>query len=124
MNVLVLPIVAPLLTATILLLAPRKPILQRWISFLGSLCMALSAALVFVRVQQNGFLVLQAGGWRAPFGITLIADVFASMLLVAVGIVGVAVTGSSFAGVDPLREASGYHGLLQVLLMGVSGAFL
>ena len=46
------------------------------------------------------------------------------MLLVATGIVGVAVTGSSFAGVDPLREASGYHGLLQVLLMGVSGAFL
>ena len=58
------------------------------------------------------------------YGITLVADLLASMLLVATGIVGVAVTGASFAGVDPLREASGYHGLLQVLLMGVSGAFL
>ena len=46
------------------------------------------------------------------------------MLLVATGIVGVAVTATSFAGVDPRREASGYHGLLHVLLMGVSGAFL
>jgi multicomponent Na+:H+ antiporter subunit D len=124
MNALVLPIATPLLTAAILLLAPRKPKLQRWISFIGSLGMAASAVFLFIRVQHEGFLVLQAGGWPAPFGITLVADLLASMLLVAVGIVGVAVTGSSFAGVDPLREASGYHGLLQVLLMGVSGAFL
>src|SRR5262245_13706851 len=100
MNVLVLPIVTPLLTAAILLLAPRKPILQRWISFLGSLFIAVSSGLVFVRVRQDGFIVLQAGGWQAPFGITLVADLLASMLLVAVGIVGVAVTASSFAGVD------------------------
>ena len=124
MNALVLPIITPLFTAGILLLAPKKPLVQRWISFVGSLLMAGSAVFIFSRVQQEGFVVLQAGGWPAPFGITLVADLFASMLLVAVGIVGVAVTGSSFAGVDPLREASGYHGLLQVLLMGVSGAFL
>jgi multicomponent Na+:H+ antiporter subunit D len=124
MNALILPIVTPLLTAAILLLAPRQPKLQRWISFIGSLGMAASAVFVFTRVQQQGIIVLQAGGWPAPFGISLVADLLAAMLLVAVGIVGVAVTGSSFAGVDPLREASGYHGLLQVLLMGVSGAFL
>jgi multicomponent Na+:H+ antiporter subunit D len=46
------------------------------------------------------------------------------MLVVAAGIVGVAVTASAFSGVDPVREASGYHGLIQVLLMGVCGAFL
>lgn len=124
MNALVLPIIIPLLTAAILLLAPRRPILQRWISFLGSLAMAGSALFLFIRVQQDGILLLQSGGWPAPFGITLVADLLASMLLLATGIVGVAVTGSSFAGVDPLREGSGYHGLLQVLLMGVSGAFL
>lgn len=124
MNALVLPIVTPLLTAAILLLVARKPEIQRWTSFIGSLCLAASTVWVFLCVQQEGIIVLQAGGWPAPFGITLVADLLASMLLVAVGIVGVAVTGSSFAGVDPLRESFGYHGLLQVLLMGVSGAFL
>jgi multicomponent Na+:H+ antiporter subunit D len=124
MNALVLPIITPLLTAAILLVAPRKPKLQRWISFVGALCMAAAALFLFVHVQHEGIIVLQAGGWPAPFGITLVADLLASMLLVATAIVGVAVTGSSFAGVDPMREASGYHGLLQVLLMGVSGAFL
>ena len=124
MNSLVLPIIIPLFTAAVLLLAPRQPKLQRWISFSGSLCMAAAALFVFFNVHHAGIVVLQVGGWAAPFGITLVADLLASMLLVATGIVGVAVTGSSFAGVDPLREASGYHGLLQVLLMGVSGAFL
>jgi multicomponent Na+:H+ antiporter subunit D len=79
---------------------------------------------LFVRTQQHGIIVLQAAGWPAPFGITLVADLLASMLVVATGIIGVAVTASAFAGVDPLREASGYHGLIQVLLTGVSGAFL
>ena len=46
------------------------------------------------------------------------------MLVLATGFVGVAVTASAFAGLDPGREAAGYHGLLHVLLMGVSGAFL
>ena len=124
MNELVLPVITPLLTAAVLLLAPRKPLVQRWISFVGSLGLAASALYIFVRVQQSSMVVLQAGGWPAPFGITLVADLLAAMLLVAVGLVGVAVTGASFAGVDPLREANGYHGLLQVLLMGVSGAFL
>jgi len=46
------------------------------------------------------------------------------MLVLAVGVVGVAVTTAAFAGVDPRREAFGYHPLIQILLMGVSGAFL
>ena len=36
MTALVLPIVVPLTTAAILLLAPRRPLLQRWIALAGS----------------------------------------------------------------------------------------
>ena len=124
MNALVLPIAVPLLTAAILLLSPRKPILQRWISFIGSIALAAAAIALFIRVERDGIQVLQMAGWKAPFGITLVADLFASMLVLATGLVGTAVTASAFAGVDPRREASGYHGLIHVLLMGVSGAFL
>jgi multicomponent Na+:H+ antiporter subunit D len=124
MNALVLPLVLPLLTATVLLLVPHRPRWQRWISFAGALALAVTALTLFVRVEQQGIQVLQAGGWLAPFGITLVADLLAAMLVLATGAVGVAVTASSFAGVDPRREAFGYHGLLHVLLMGVSGAFL
>ena len=68
--------------------------------------------------------MLQVSGWPAPFGITLVADLLAAMLVLAVGVVGVAITAAAFAGVDPRREAFGYHPLIQILLMGVAGAFL
>ena len=124
MTALVLPIVVPLTTAAILLLAPRRPLLQRWIALAGSLLLLGSTLLVFGRTEAEGIQVLQVSAWPAPFGITLVADLLAAMLTVAVGVIGVAVTTAAFAGVDPRRESFGYHPLIQILLMGVSGAFL
>ncbi len=124
MSVIVLPILIPLATAALLILAPKRPLPQRWIALVGSVLLLASAIALFVQVEAQGIQVLQAGGWRAPFGITLVADLLAAMLVVAVGVVGVAVTMAAFAGVDPRREAFGYHALTQILLMGVAGAFL
>jgi multicomponent Na+:H+ antiporter subunit D len=121
---LVLPILVPLSTAAILLLAPKRPLLQRCIALTGSVVLLITAVLLFRRVEADGIQVLQIGGWSAPFGITLVADLLAAMLVVAVGIVAVAIGAAAFGGVDPKREAFGYHPLIQILLMGVSGAFL
>ncbi len=124
MNLLVLPILVPLGTAAVLMLAPRRPLLQRWIALLGAAIQLGAAIALFRRVEASGIQVLQIGSWPAPFGITVAADLLSAMLVVAVGVVGVAVTASAFAGVDPRREAFGYHPLIQLLLMGVAGAFL
>ena len=124
MGMLALPILVPLSTAAVLMLAPKRPVPQRWISLIGSILLLLSSVFVFVQVNAGGIKVLQISAWPAPFGITLVADLLAAVLVVAVGIVGAAITVVAFAGVDPRREAFGYHPLLQVLLMGVAGAFL
>jgi multicomponent Na+:H+ antiporter subunit D len=124
MTALVLPILVPLSTAAILMLAPKRPLPQRWIALGGSVLLLGSAGWLFQRVEAAGIQVLQVSGWPAPFGITLVADLLAAMLVLAVGVVGVAITTAAFAGVDPKREAFGYHPLIQVLLMGVAGAFL
>ena len=124
MRALVLPIIVPMSMAALLLVAPHRPMVQRWIGLIGALLLLASAVAVFVSVNSEGIQVLQIGGWPAPFGITLVADLLTALLLVAVGIVAVAVSGAAFAGVDPRREAFGYHPLVQILLMGVSGAFL
>ncbi len=121
---LALPILVPLLTAVVLHLLPQRGRLLRVVAFGGSVCALAAAVSIFVRVQHAGIQVLQVGSWPAPFGITLVADVLSAVMVVMVGVVGVAVTGSSFAGVDPRREALGYHPLIQVVLMGVTGAFL
>jgi multicomponent Na+:H+ antiporter subunit D len=121
---LTLPILLPLGTAIALhFVAPRRQLL-RVIAFIGALLILGAAAAILVRVRSEGIQVLHVGSWPAPYGITLVADLFSALMVVMVGIIGVAVTGSSFSGVDPRREAFGYHPLIHVLLMGVSGAFL
>src|SRR5689334_500852 len=124
MSALVLPILIPLSTAAVLMLAPKRPVPQRVISLAGSIFLLASAVVVFRHVHTSGIQVVQVSGWPAPFGISLVADLLAAILVVAVGIVGTAISIVAFAGVDPRREAFGYHPLLQILLMGVAGAFL
>jgi multicomponent Na+:H+ antiporter subunit D len=121
---LALPILLPLLTAIVLHLLPQRSRLLRMVAFAGSLGTLVTAAFIFVRVQQTGIQVLQVASWPAPFGITLVADLFSALMIVMVSVIGVAITGSSFAGVDPRREALGYHPLIQIVLMGVAGALL
>jgi multicomponent Na+:H+ antiporter subunit D len=121
---LALPILLPLCTAMALHLLPQRSRLLRVVAFAGSLGAIGAAVAIFLRVERAGIQVLQVGSWPAPFGITLVADVFSAMMVVMVAVIGAAVTGSSFAGVDPRREALGYHSLIQIVLMGVAGAFL
>ena len=124
MRILALPILVPLGTAAVLMLAPKRPVLQRWISMAGAVGLLAAALMVFVRVNASGVQALQIGGWPAPFGITLAADLLSAIMVVAVGVVGTAISLVAFAGVDPQREAFGYHPLIHILLMGVTGAFL
>jgi multicomponent Na+:H+ antiporter subunit D len=121
---LALPIVVPLGTAIALHLLPQRTRLLRVVAFLGAVSTLAVAVAILVRTLSTGIQVLHVGSWPAPFGITLVADLFSALLVVMAAVVGVAVTGSSFAGVDPRREGLGYHPLIHVLLMGVSGAFL
>ena len=122
--VLALPILIPFATAILLKSLPYRPVLLHWVAFGGALGILASAVTILLRVQAHGIEVLQIASWPAPFGITLVADPFSAILVVMVGIVGAAVTGHSFSGVDPRREALGYHPLIHIVLMGVSGAFL
>ena len=124
MSTLVLPILVPLATAAVLMLAAKRPGPQRWIAMTGTVLQLASAIAIFVRVNGSGVQVLQISAWPAPFGITLVADLLAAILVVAVGVVGTAIAAVAFSGVDPRREAFGYHPLVQILLMGVAGAFL
>ena len=51
MKLLVLPILVPLSTAAVLMLAPKRPAVQRWIG-LGGACLLLASALIlFLRIR-------------------------------------------------------------------------
>ncbi len=125
MKLLVLaPILAPLITAALCLLAWQRMWLQRAISLLGGVVFTCSSVALLGYVYSYGIVVMQPGNWPAPFGITLVADLFSAVMAAVGSIVGLAVLIFSLTGVDQQRQQGGFHPLLHTLLLGVSGSFL
>ena len=122
--ILILPILIPLAGAIVSLLAWRSLAVQRAAS-VGSAVSLLAAGVALLgAVRGAGMLVVQIGNWRAPFGITLAADLFSAVMVLLAGVIAVAVAVFGLGSLDRRRERFGYHPLVQVLLMGVCGAFL
>jgi multicomponent Na+:H+ antiporter subunit D len=118
------PLVIPFFTAVLCLLAWRSTEMQRGISLLGALGLLAAAVRIFAEVSANGPVAAQAGGWPAPFGITLVADLLSAVMLLLVGIVAVAALAFAIADVNREEEHHGHHPLTHTLLAGLSGAFL
>ncbi len=122
--VLILPIVIPMLSGVSILLAFRSRVAQRFLSLAGSAALTLAAVLLLAEVSQTGIRVDRIGNWPAPYGITLVADLFSALMIVLTAVIGLAVAFYSLVSIDQRRETFGYHALYQFLLMGVCGAFL
>ena len=121
---LVLPLVIPLATGVLALLLRRFRTAQRIISVLGAGGLLAAAVAVLVRVEQEGVIAAQMGGWDAPFGITLAADFLSAGLLVVTALVLLAVVCYAIWGMDPERERFGFYPLTFLMVMGVNGAFI
>jgi multicomponent Na+:H+ antiporter subunit D len=121
---LVLPIVIPLATAAITLIAWRSYRMQRVVPVAGGLALLAAGAALLWAVAARGILVLQLGNWPAPFGVTLVADLFSALMVAVTGLMGASIAIYSLAAIDETREHFGYHPLLHALLAAVSGAFL
>jgi multicomponent Na+:H+ antiporter subunit D len=67
---------------------------------------------------------MQVGNWPAPYGISFVADMFSALMIVVTGLLGVGIVLYAMAAIDARRQRFGFFPLLQVLILGVSGAFL
>src|SRR5690606_109369 len=121
---ILLPLFTPFVTALICLLVWKRYRLQGWLTVAGMLAMLGFAVKLFIEVRANGILVLQAGNWQAPFGITLAADLLSAVMIVLTAAIGLTVSFYSIPSVDAARETHGYYPLFNFLIFGVAGAFL
>lgn len=135
MNLIVLPVLLPLLSGSILLLLPGER-LRRGFATLSALAVFGLELLILNRTLSAEVLVVQMANWPAPWGITLAADALTGILLAVSGFVGllsVLFAGSSLtqpprlgqsARLNIIRERLGFQALLQFLIMGVNMSFL
>ncbi|KUL31666.1 Na+/H+ antiporter subunit D [Chlorobium limicola] len=123
-QILVFPILFPLLSAITMLFFRRSVAIQRIISILSSFLLLAAAGWLLAAVISGGMLTVQVGGWRAPFGITLAADLLSAVMVAASALIGLTTVLYSLATIDRERERFFYYPLLQFLMMGINGAFL
>ncbi|MGP1272033.1 MAG: proton-conducting transporter transmembrane domain-containing protein [Phycisphaerales bacterium] len=97
---------------------------QALLTLLSTVATLVCAVLLLDRVRSDGVQVVAMGGWAAPYGIALVADLFSSVMLVLGSIVGVAVALFSMGMTDARRAAKGHYPLVLSLLAAVSGAFV
>lgn len=123
-TLVILPILIPLATAIAAIFARKRRRAQRVISVCGAAALLGAALLLLTAVWRDGILTMQVGDWPAPFGITLAADLFSSLMVVMAGVIGLAVIVYSLESADIRHEEIGYHPLLHILLLGVCGSFI
>ena len=81
MILLLASIIIPFVTALVCLGNGTRPGVARVAGVAGAALLLLSSALLLKETLASGFIVIQVGKWAAPFGITLIADVFSASMV-------------------------------------------
>lgn len=119
-----LPLLVMLASSVIALACLPYRRTQEAIALTGMVALTGAAGWLLAETWDGDILVLQAANWPAPFGITLVADLFASIMVMLAAIVGLAATVYSVGTIDPDRERYGYYPLMNMLVLGVCGAFL
>ncbi|OEF96324.1 Na+/H+ antiporter subunit D [Desulfuribacillus alkaliarsenatis] len=123
-NLVVLPILIPFFVGVILIFFVNHSRIQRTISSIGALSILASALYLAHVVFYGGIKTLELGNWPAPFGIVLVADIFATMMVVLASIVGVVCLFFAFQTIHTIREKYYFYPFYFFLLTGVNGAFL
>lgn len=123
-HLLVAPIVLPAVTAPVaLLLMRRHRAFALAVSLGGNIAMLVAGIALFVMAQDDAIRSYALGAWPAPFGIVLMLDRLAAMMLVLAAVLGIVVLAHAVVtGAD--QRGWHFHPLFHFQLMGLNGAFL
>ncbi|KQV55006.1 cation:proton antiporter [Pelomonas sp. Root1217] len=126
-QLVVAPVLLPLVTAAILLLlGEQRRVSAAVLNLASTLAGLLLAVALLLWVNQQdapaAFGVYLPGNWPVPIGIVLVVDRLSALMMVLAGSAGLAALLFSLARWH--RAGVHFHPLLQLQLMGLYGAFL
>jgi multicomponent K+:H+ antiporter subunit D len=126
-HLVVVPVVLPLVSAALLVLLGDRRRRLRTLVNIGATLAGLVVAVTLLWQVDSGALpgsigVYLGSNWEAPFGIVLVADRLAVLMLVLVGVVSLCA--ALYAEAAWQRAGVHFHTLFQIQLMGLNGAFL
>ncbi|CAM3793604.1 Na+/H+ antiporter subunit D [Alkalicoccus chagannorensis] len=123
-NLVVMPILIPMLIGVLLLLVKDKKQVQRIATLLTVLSMIILSGYLTYIVYIDGIQTIELGNWPAPFGIVLVADLLSSSLVFLSGILALVTLVFAWLTFSPERERNFFHPFFLFLLVGVNGSFM
>jgi multicomponent K+:H+ antiporter subunit D len=122
-HLIALPILLPLIGALSLLLSGRaSDNTHRRIGLALTAALLVVSLLLLGRASGGEMSFYALGNWQAPFGIVLMLDRLSALMLTLTATLALGCVLFACAG-DDVR-GSHFHGLFQLQLMGLNGAFL
>ncbi|MEG0258809.1 MAG: Na+/H+ antiporter subunit D [Lysinibacillus sp.] len=123
-NIIVLPLIVPIITAILLVFIRGHVILQRIISFITLIFVAIVSAVLLHEIQSQGVMRIDFSGWLPPFGISFVADSFAILLVLTSSIVATICMLYAFFTLGERYEKTFFYPFALLMVAGVNGSFL
>ena len=123
-NIIVLPLIIPIMIGVLLVFFNRYIKLQRIITLLTVLSITGISVFILNKIQLEGILRLDFGGWKPPFGILFVADSFSVLLVLTASIVTALCVMYAFSSIGERHEKMYFYPFVLFLLAGVNGSFL
>jgi len=127
-HLVILPIVLPMAAGAVMLfLDDRLRTAKAIINFVATALLVLLSVLLVIQAGSvdavtGATATYPLGNWPVPFGIVLVADRLAAMMVLLTSVLGICALVYSLARWHAAGPS--FHSLFQFLLMGLNGAFL
>lgn len=123
-NMIVLPMIVPIITAIFLVFLREYIVLQRVVSFVTMLFVTAVSFVILQTVQTEGIIKIDFSGWAPPFGILFVADSFSVLLVLTASIVTAICLLYAFSTIGSRHERMFFYPFVMFLVAGVNGSFL
>ncbi|SOC23202.1 multisubunit sodium/proton antiporter MrpD subunit [Ureibacillus xyleni] len=123
-NLIVLPLIIPIITGVILVFLRHSIMLQRVISTITMITVSIMSFILLEIVESEGIIRLDFSGWLPPFGILFVADSFAMLLVLTASIVTTICLLYAFSTIGKQIETMFFYPFILFLIAGVNGSFL
>ena len=104
-NLVLMPILIPLTIGMILVLFRKNIRTSTLLSVLAVLAIGMISIFLLNQIKTEGIQTLQLGGWEAPFGVSMVADMFSALLVLTSSLVALCCLIYAFRSIGKDRES-------------------
>ncbi|MFJ7669411.1 Na+/H+ antiporter subunit D [Lysinibacillus sp. NPDC097195] len=123
-NMIVLPLIVPVITAILLVFLRENIMIQRIVSLCTLAFVVIISIVLLLEVQDQGVMRIDFSGWLPPFGILFVADSFAVLLVLVANIVATICVIYAFFTIGEQYERMYFYPFVLLMVAGVNGSFL